>query len=127
MTTTDAERLGNLLAAARARTGLSTPQLAAQTGVSQSNIVRLEQGRIANPSAASLQRLGAALGIPLGNLYELAGIPLPSLQPYLRASYGLSPEDAARAQAYVEQLAERYGADGSGPPDGADEEPLHEH
>ncbi len=127
MTISDAEQLGNLLAAARARAGLSTPQLAALTGVSQSNIVRLEQGRIASPSAASLQRLGAALDVPLHELYRLAGIPLPGLQPYLRASYGLSPEDAARAQAYIERLAERYGADGSGPAEGADEAPLDDN
>lgn len=127
MTISDAEQLGKLLAAARARAGLSTPQLSVLTDVSQSNIVRLEQGRIASPSAASLQRLGEVLDVPLHDLYGLAGIPLPGLQPYLRASYGLSPADAARAQAYIEQLAEGYGANGTGPPEGADEAPLHKH
>lgn len=127
MTVSDAEQLGRLLAAARARAGLSTPQLAAITGVSQSNIVRLEQGRIASPSGSSLQRLSTALDVPLHDLYQLAGIPLPGLQPYLRASYGLTPADAARAQAYIERLAQGYGADGNGPPDGADEAPLEDN
>lgn len=124
MTISDAQQLGRVLAAARARAGLTSTQLAAAAEVNQSSIVRLEQGQFARPKPALLQRLAQVLGLPLHDLYQLAGIPLPGLQPYLRASYGLSEADAARAQAYIEGLAARYGADGQGPADGADEAPL---
>jgi transcriptional regulator with XRE-family HTH domain len=124
MTATDAERLGKLLATARARAGMSTIQLALGAGINQSNVVRLEQGRIARPKPELLQRLAEALDLPLNELYAVAGVPLPRLQPYLRASYGLSAQDAARAQAYIERLAAGDGADGRGPSDGADEVPI---
>ena len=125
MTATDAEQLGRILANARARLGLSTPQLARHAGVSQSNIVRLESGKIARPKPETLQRLAAALELSTERLYALAGLPGLRLQPYLRASYGLSAADAAKAQAYIEQLAAGYGPADRGPDDGADEEPIN--
>ena len=125
MTDTDADRLGRMLASARAVKGLSTPQLARVAGVSQSNIVRLELGKIARPRPETLQRLAHALELPPERLYGLAGLPQLRLQPYLRASYGLSATEAARAQAYIEQLAAGYGPADQGPDDGADEAPLN--
>jgi transcriptional regulator with XRE-family HTH domain len=124
MTLSDAQQLGRLLAAGRARAGLSTTQLAAATEVNQSSIVRLEQGQFVRPSPTLLQRLAQVLDLPLNDLYRLADVPLPSLRPYLRASYGLTESDAARAQAYIEKLAANYGATGQGPAGGADEAPL---
>jgi transcriptional regulator with XRE-family HTH domain len=123
MTITDAQRLGRLLAKARAKTGLSTTQLAEAVAVNQSNIVRLEQGQITSPTPALLQRLADRLDLPLNQLYELAGIPLPGLHAYLRTSYGLSEADIARTQEYIDRLAASYGSDGRGPDDGADEAP----
>ena len=51
--------------------------------------IRLEQGEIARPDPTLLMELGQELDLPLIELYDLAGIPTPSLRPYLRAKYGL--------------------------------------
>jgi transcriptional regulator with XRE-family HTH domain len=124
MTDSQAVRLGALLRQARLDHGLSTHQLAAIVEVNQSRLVRLEQGKTAQrPEPALLQRLCEALDLPLSTVYELAGIRMPALKPYLRASYGLTETDAVKAQTYIEQLAERYGAPGPGPLNGADETP----
>lgn len=123
MTEANAKQLGQLIRAARQDQGLSTPELARAVGTSQSNIVRLENGQVETPSAVLLQRLSTQLDQPLTQLYRLAGIPVPALQPYLRADYGLSDKDVTRVQDYIHRLASRYGADGKGPSDGADEQP----
>lgn len=123
MTDASATQLGQLIRAARQDKGLSTPELAMAVGIAQSNIVRLENGQVETPAAVLLQRLSTQLDLPLTQLYRLAGIPVPALQPYLRADYGLSDQDVTRVQDYIQQLASRYGADGKGPSDGADEQP----
>lgn len=123
MTEANAEQLGQLIRAARQDRGLSTPELARAVGIAQSNIVRLENGQVETPAAVLLQRLSNQLELPLVQLYRLAGIPVPALQPYLRADYGLNEQDVARVQEYIQQLASRYGADGQGPLDGADKQP----
>ena len=123
MSESNAETLGHLVRAARHAHGLATPALAQAVGVNQSSIVRLENGRFAKPTPAVLQRISEVLEIPLMQLYALADIPMPALQPYLRASYGLSHEDVENVHQYIQQLAARYGADGTGPLDGADEQP----
>lgn len=123
MTDSQAAALGQLLRAARNAKGFSTRQLAEIVGADQSQLVRLEQGKVARPRPGLLLRLGQSLDVRLVDLYELAGIPLPELHPYLRARYGLTDQDTAQVQRYIEKLAAGYGADGSGPLDGADEQP----
>ena len=49
------------VATARAKSGLSQKQLAAITGIDQSDISRIERGA-ANPSVATLERIAVALG-----------------------------------------------------------------
>ena len=49
------------VAAARATAELSQKQLAAMTGIDQSDISKIERG-VANPSVATLERIAAALG-----------------------------------------------------------------
>ena len=49
------------VAAARAAAGISQKQLAALTGIDQSDISKIERG-IANPSVATLDRIANALG-----------------------------------------------------------------
>jgi len=105
LTRQNAKRLGDLISAARARAGLNTTELADLVGVNQSNISRLESGKISSPGPVALTRLSEVLRLPLATLYDLAGIPLPALRPYLRSSVGLSAEDAARAAVYIERLA----------------------
>jgi len=49
------------VAVARAASGLSQKQLAALTGIDQSDISKIERG-VANPSIATLERIAKALG-----------------------------------------------------------------
>lgn len=49
------------VAAARAAAGISQKQLAALTGIDQSDISKIERG-VANPSVATLERIAYALG-----------------------------------------------------------------
>ena len=56
--------VGNAVAAARARKGLSQKELAAITGIDQSDISRIERG-IANPSIGTLNRIAEALDAKL--------------------------------------------------------------
>lgn len=52
---------GSAVASARAMSGLSQKQLAAVTGIDQSDISKIERG-MANPSVATLERIAGALG-----------------------------------------------------------------
>ena len=56
--------VGNAVAAARARKGLSQKELSDLTGIDQSDISKIERG-IANPSVNTLNRLAEALGAKL--------------------------------------------------------------
>ena len=60
------------VSAARALAGLSQKQLAALTGIDQSDISKIERG-VANPSVATLDRIAAALGGKLTITIEMPG------------------------------------------------------
>ena len=49
------------VASARALSGMSQKQLAAATGIDQSDISKIERG-VANPSVSTLERIARALG-----------------------------------------------------------------
>lgn len=55
------EELGAQILEARKSRHLTQPQLAAATGVQQAEISRIERG-LSNPTAATINRLAAALG-----------------------------------------------------------------
>ena len=57
-------RVANALASARAKRGLTQSQLAALTGIDQSDISKIERGA-ANPSLNTLDRLATALDMEL--------------------------------------------------------------
>lgn len=59
------------VAAARAAAGISQKQLAALTGIDQSDISKIERG-IANPSVATLDRIANALGRAIDNFDQTA-------------------------------------------------------
>jgi transcriptional regulator with XRE-family HTH domain len=117
--------LGISLRQRRQALSLSLSQLADSTGLHKSFLSRLESGVVRQPSADSLQRVAAALGLPetevFGLLDDRARGQLPALQPYLRAKYDLPDEAIAEITAYLN----RYGhvSEGAGPRDGEDEEP----
>ena len=58
------------VASARALAGMSQKQLAALTGIDQSDISKIERG-VANPSVATLERIAAALGGRLSIAIEM--------------------------------------------------------
>lgn len=68
-------RLGGQLSVLRQRRGLSQSNLAAQTGIDQAEISRIERG-VANPTEDTLARLGNALGAKLVFVTERAPVPV---------------------------------------------------
>jgi ribosome-binding protein aMBF1 (putative translation factor) len=57
-------KIGARLLRQRLAAGLSQQQLAVASGIAQADISRIERGQI-NPTAATLQTLGAPLGVTL--------------------------------------------------------------
>ena len=55
------QAVASAMASARALSGMSQKQLAAATGIDQSDISKLERG-MANPSVSTLERIAKALG-----------------------------------------------------------------
>lgn len=117
--------LGRRLREARKAHGWSSRELAERTGLPQATIVRFESAQF-TPVPEKLDRLATALGIPLADLYSLAGYPLPTELPalpaYLRAKYrDLPPPAQDELEAYVAHLTEKYGVTPSEPLPGEDE------
>jgi ribosome-binding protein aMBF1 (putative translation factor) len=65
-------KIGARLQRRRLAAGLTQQQLAVASGIAQADISRIERGQI-NPTAATLQTLGAPLGVTLDY------IPIPEL------------------------------------------------
>jgi transcriptional regulator with XRE-family HTH domain len=106
--TRDLQQLGGLIKAERHRAGLTVRQLADEAGLVASTVSRLENGLIAEPRPTHLQRLAQALGIEVEELYIAAGHltpdALPDLQPYLRAKYGLTDQQASQIEGYLQAV-----------------------
>src|SRR3989304_5431513 len=66
--------LGARLRRLRLERGLTMKEVARRAALTESFISQLERDRV-NPSVASLQRLTAALGTPLGRLFDEASPP----------------------------------------------------
>lgn len=124
-----AKRLGRLFRSKREELGISSHQVARESGLNQATIVRLEQGGFLNPDPEKLRVLAEALGLNLTDVLSLAGYPipteLPSTGPYLRAKYRELSESALSALTRdVNQLLARHGLDtASRPAPGEDETP----
>ena len=119
--------LGAFIKQARQAKGLSSHQLARAIGLAQSNIVRIEQGGIAEPKPGILAALAPVLDVPLADLYEAAGYvqptELPTFTPYLRNRYkGLPPKARAELERSFSHIADKYGYDPNGPSSGEDED-----
>jgi transcriptional regulator with XRE-family HTH domain len=123
-----ARRLGQTIRTRREALGLSQRQLAAQTGVNDATIVRIERGAFGAPAPDKLSRIADALDLSLADVFALADyvVPadLPSFQPYLRSRYRDLPdaavEDLDRAFA---RIVKKHGYRPDGPADGEDESP----
>lgn len=122
------KRLGQTLRARREKLGLSQRQLAAQAGVNDATIVRIEHGEFNAPAPDKLSRIAEALDLPLADVFALADyvVPsqLPSFQPYLRSRYQDLPKDAIEDldQAFA-RIVRRHGYQPDGPRPGEDESP----
>lgn len=117
--------LGPLLRNRRLDLGMSLEAVSERANVDLAGLSRAENSKKI-PQPETLAAIGRALDLPLADLYEAAGYPLPqelpSLRPYLRRAYGVSDQAADEIEAYLEKIAAQYGS-GSGPRDGEDELP----
>ena len=66
--------VGVLVKRKRLERGLTQPELALRTGLRQTYISDVEQGKIAMPRDHNLDALGKALGISRGEFYQAAGM-----------------------------------------------------
>ena len=115
------QNLAVLVRDRRLQLGLSLRQLETLSGVSRGRISQVESGQ-RRPGIRVLHQLAGPLRLNLAELSLAAGLPapeLPSIQPYLRAAYGFSAENAADVARY---LHHKYGAAGA-PGDGEDDLP----
>src|SRR5580765_103483 len=108
----------------REKRGLSVRSVARSVGTDMSRLVRLERGEVKVPRVDTLAKIARTLGLPLADLYGLAGYEttaeLPSFTPYLRTKYRELPDDAvAEMEAFLARLQAKHGL--SGPIDGEDE------
>jgi transcriptional regulator with XRE-family HTH domain len=118
-----AQELGIYLRGRREQAGLSVRALADLVATDNSQIVRLEAGRVSHPKADLLGRICVAVRAPVTDVMTMAGYPtpkgLPGLRPYMRAKYrDLPPEALDELEALVAKLSDRHH---SGPVAGEDE------
>lgn len=108
MTQAQARKLGELIASARAKKGLSTRGLATELDVAYGWITELENGRFLDPAPDRLARLAEALDIDPNRIDRIMrgamADGLPGAKAYFRAKYDLSPEDIAKVERYIERL-----------------------
>lgn len=107
--------LGQLVRDRREALGLSLRQLGQRIGTTDTTVMRIESGEIANPRGEVLRALAEALEVPSADLFAAAGytIPteLPSFRPYLRTKYGELPDQALRElERNFADIAKRYGS-----------------
>ncbi len=119
-------KLGQLLRTTRKDLGLFSTEVALRSGMADSNVIRLEHGKIANPRPETLKALADVLGLDLSDLYATAGYVqpdgLPSFTPYLRSKYADMPASAKRElEASFKKIAAKHGYDPVGPQPGEDE------
>lgn len=107
MTPSQAKQLGRLIAKARARKGLSYRVLALQLGVAFGWLSELEDGRFVDPAPDRLARLAEVLDIEPSKIDRITqgsmADSLPEVRTYFRAKYGLTPEQSAQIERYVQR------------------------
>lgn len=119
-------QLAEVISNARKAKGLSTRAVAAEIGLDQSNIVRLENGAVTAPQPVVLEGLARVLDLDLADLYALAGYTkpteLPAFTPYLRSKFADLPTEAHdELERSFKRIAKKYGYSADGPTPGQDE------
>lgn len=121
----DTDALSALLRIRRLQLGLRLEEVAERAGVDSAGLSRAENGKKV-PLPETLAALASTLDLPLADLYEAAGYPLPeqlpSLRPYLRRAYGVPEAAVDEIEQYLQQIANQYGG-ASLPREGEDELP----
>lgn len=122
----DVMKLGKILQRKRESLGLSIKGLAREIGMTDTTVMRMEQGQIASPRPDLLAKLAERLDLSLAELYASIGytVPndLPSMPAYLRAKYPDLPTPARKELSdYLKKLKDKYGLDENGPKRGEDE------
>lgn len=120
------QALARLFKQTREALGLSAREVARRAEITDSNVVRLEQGAIPNPRPDTLKALADVLGLDLADVYAAAGYVqpkgLPSFTPYLRSKYADLPAEARQElETSFARIADKYGFDADGPKPGEDE------
>jgi transcriptional regulator with XRE-family HTH domain len=99
------------LARLRSEAGLSLYELSQRSGINRSNLHRLENGVITDPSRETLNRIARALSAEPEELYDVVAAAdpsaLPSLPTYFRSKYGLGDEEIAEVQRIVEATGKK--------------------
>jgi transcriptional regulator with XRE-family HTH domain len=96
--------LGAYLRAQRENSGLTMRQLAAMVGVHYSYIAKLEADERAKPSVELLQNLAEALELDdPAELLAFVDVTMPAPRIYFRRAYGLTDQQAAEAERWIEQ------------------------
>jgi transcriptional regulator with XRE-family HTH domain len=120
------DQLSYLLRSRRLMLGQRLEDVAFRAGVDVAGLSRAENGKKI-PAPETLAALATALELPLADLYEAAGYPLPqelpTLRPYLRRAYGVPEEAVHEIEQYLERIARDYGGTVSAPVDREDEQP----
>jgi len=121
-------KLGKLLRSRREALGLSLREAARRADVDKGTISHIEQGHIRNPGADILMAIAQVLRMPMSDLLAVAGwMPkneLPTLTPYLRTKYNLTPSAMQELEEHFARLAREEGIsfnEYDGPLDGEDE------
>ncbi len=121
-------KLGKLLRSRRETLGLSLREAARRANVDKGTVSHIEQGHIRNPGADVLMAIAQVLRMPMGDLFAVAGwMPkgeLPTLMPYLRTKYNLTPDETKELEEEFARIAREKGIsfnEYEGPLDGEDE------
>lgn len=108
MTQQQAQRLGRLIAASRAKKHISSRALVAKTGLSLAWLGDIEAGRYLDPAPDRLARLAGALDIEPSRIDKLTkgamteGMPEPRV--YFRAKLALSQDESDKVMRYIERM-----------------------
>jgi transcriptional regulator with XRE-family HTH domain len=108
MTQAQARKLGELIARARAKKGLSTRALAAELGVASGWIPELENGRYLDPAPDRLAHLAEVLDIEPAQVDRISkgavaeGLPAPRV--YFRSKMALSADETDKVLRYIERM-----------------------
>lgn len=126
LTQTQARQLARILKPRRITLHYSIRDVANLAGVNKDSVATLENGTNLTPQPETLKAIAQALELSVTDLMLVADwLPvgeLPNLQPYLRAKYGLSDQQAAELDDYLARLQRRHGSQGgTGPSDHEDE------